>query len=93
MAIFYNNAPPIKSSSTVLTLLKALAVLSAPDIRELKRTAGQDKETDVLWLLKFSRHERALKACIATVRLVASLGGLFRLFYLAAELQTLDKGL
>ena len=30
----------------MLTLLKALAVLSAPDIRELKRTAGQDEETD-----------------------------------------------
>ena len=52
MAISYNNAPPIKSSSTVLTLLRVLAVLSAPDIRELKRTAGQDEETDVLWLLK-----------------------------------------
>ena len=78
----------------MLTLLRVLAVLSAPDIRELKRTAGQDEETDVLWLLKelkFSRHERALKACIATLRLVASFRGLFRLFYLAAELQTLPE--
>ena len=48
----YNNAPPIKSSSAVLTLLGALAVLSATDIRELKVTAGQDEETDVLRLLK-----------------------------------------
>ena len=42
-AVSYNNAPPIKFSLSVLTLLRALAVLSAPDIKELKRMAEEDE--------------------------------------------------
>ena len=43
MSVSHNNAPPIKFSRSVLTLLRALAVLSVPDIKELKRAAVKDE--------------------------------------------------
>ena len=43
MSVSHNNAPPIKFSRSVLTLLGALAVLSVPDVKELKRAAVKDE--------------------------------------------------
>ena len=43
-----NSVPPIKFSRSVLTLLRALAVLSVPDVKEFKQAAVKD---GVLWLL------------------------------------------
>ena len=40
--------PPIKFSRSVLTLLRALAVLSVPDVKELKQAAVKDERN---WLL------------------------------------------